>query len=84
MGTHTPGPWQWTDEGQNHFAIFKDRGGVADGMAIIARLRCEENARLIAAAPDLLAVARLFAARNDISERDKAEARAAIRKATDD
>ena len=55
VGTHTPGPWEWKPSGEeaNHFMVVKPKGGF-NGDAIIAHLRCEENARLIAAAPDLL------------------------------
>ena len=80
MTQHTPGPWKTTganitDANRNHVATVTD-GGTTDG---------EANARLIAAAPELLA------ALKDIAETQWAngvpssgalrEARAAIAKA---
>jgi hypothetical protein len=61
--SHTPGPWEWSvDVDYSHFnVIARDTGGVlsiakafrqGDGLPIRER---ECNARLIAAAPDLLA-----------------------------
>lgn len=51
---HTPGPWQWTQHFDPTISIYKD------GFGQIARLydssagTGKANARLIAAAPDLL------------------------------
>jgi hypothetical protein len=61
--TYTPGPWEVRRDSEalssgaritDHFTIVKVKGGIGGGDAIVARLRCEANARLIAAAPDLL------------------------------
>jgi len=55
MSKHTPGPWQWTQHFDPTISIYKD------GFGQIARLydssagTGKANARLIAAAPDLLA-----------------------------
>jgi hypothetical protein len=60
---HTPGPWYWDDEdalpwtdydGVEHAPFLVDRNGhyVMSGSDI--RIPSEANARLIAAAPDLL------------------------------
>ncbi len=54
MSKHTPGPWQWTQHFDPTISIYKD------GFGQIARLydssagTGKANARLIAAAPDLL------------------------------
>lgn len=62
-GKHSSGPWEWRAEGEsNHFSVLKAHDGIAGGPAIIARLRCEANARLIAAAPDLLEALRVVTA----------------------
>ena len=86
MSKHTPGPWQWTQHFDPTISIYKD------GFGQIARLydssagTGKANARLIAAAPDLLdALQRLLNAENDeyltpIGVRNLA--RAAIAKAT--
>ena len=57
MSAHTPGPWNVkADQSEaNHFAVVLPKGGL-QGDAIIAHCRCEANARLMAAAPDLLNV----------------------------
>jgi len=69
MSTHTPGPWRW----MNNEALVADHGRrrailTADGFETCGddgRLRPldidEPNARLIAAAPDLLTFVRAFA-----------------------
>jgi hypothetical protein len=89
---HTPGPWEYRSDGEaaNHFSIVKPQGGF-NGDAIIARLRCEGNAQLIAAAPDLLAAVRSFLEADTAPmgsgdrelnlHRARAEARAALKKA---
>ncbi len=54
MSKHTPGPWQWTQHFDPTISIYKN------GFGQIARLydssagTGKANARLIAAAPDLL------------------------------
>jgi hypothetical protein len=61
--TTTPGPWEVQRVSEafgsgarviDDFMIMKPQGGIGGGPAIIAWLRCEANAYLIAAAPDLL------------------------------
>ena len=65
---HTPGPWRIDDE-QRDFRILAD--GAAAPVAFISRLYREDlppalaNARLIAAAPDLLAALENLAASMD-------------------
>ncbi len=61
MSGHTPGPWMADDGGSGYWGIFQEDD--SDGIAFLTeesgrRLRpaqAEANARLIAAAPDLLA-----------------------------
>jgi hypothetical protein len=89
MGTHTPGPWEFDTEWPNgvtsgsgtklidHFAVIKPNGGLFGRPAVIARLRCEENARLIAAAPDLLYALREIVAYKGPRMPDLSVARAA-------
>lgn len=63
IGQHTPGPW--CHEADGPFATLRILG--ADGEPVATVLgqneRCAENCNLIAAAPDLLAVARAALAR---------------------
>ena len=59
---HTPGPWSWSFESiDQEWAIVMSKGG-----NIVANVnldtRQEANARLIAAAPDMLAALKAFAA----------------------
>ena len=85
MSKHTPGPWQWTQHIDPTISIYKD------GFGQIARLydssagTGKANARLIAAAPDLLEA--LQSIIEDIDSEfgtdcDYNKARAAIAKAT--
>ena len=85
MSKHTPGPWQWTQHFDPTISIYKD------GFGQIARLydssagTGKANARLIAAAPDLLDA--LQSIIEDIDSEfgtdcDYNKARAAIAKAT--
>lgn len=59
---HTPGPWQTTDLGRD-IGIVPTSQPLSRSIAVCSRLYredavdCEANARLIAAAPDLLAAA---------------------------
>ena len=96
---HTPGPWYWDDEdalpwtdydGVEHAPFLVDRNGryVMAGSDI--RIPKEANARLIAAAPDLLEALKTladypsaggYALGPCISECDMREIRAAIAKA---
>ena len=97
---HTPGPWKIEVElGSRHyeFLIAKDAGDRGRGIAI-AETRAgsgseRDNARLIAAAPELLAaletaymalIGYLPAHRNDVTDAAIGAARAAITKATGD
>ncbi len=86
---HTPGPWR-TAGAQNNGAILV-RGSEATSEVAIAlqndrRYSAEANARLIAAAPELLEAAMAFVAPFDgievVKGSDIAKARAAIAKAT--
>lgn len=63
--THTPGPWKYKREASIYspgahadYAIFCDRGTVGNAMRLIGGydkpIETESNARLIAAAPELL------------------------------
>ena len=62
--SHTPGPWHWTDHISPHLSVYASDGNSAvkitepfykDGAGV-----AEANARLIAAAPDLLEVAKAY------------------------
>lgn len=88
MSKHTPGPWGvYLNNDTNQFEIFHDEGRGFGHM--LARVEGEKgrfaaNARLIAAAPDLLEALQDIVARNEIQNwfnLDKA--RAAIAKALD-
>ena len=50
MTQHTTGPWMLRRHGKNHFTVHF----VTDGPGLIADIHRNEDARLIAAAPDLL------------------------------
>jgi hypothetical protein len=90
--THTPGPWHINEELSKRatYLVFSGDGNgylVANvGNYHTDDKECEANARLIAAAPDLLEALRFIA--DDIAEGVKAKgswerlARAAIAKAT--
>ena len=59
MSKHTPGPWKVRNQ---YWIVGPDGGSIckteyADGIAVKSR---EENARLIAAAPDLLEALRVL------------------------
>lgn len=86
---HTPGPWQWTQHFDPTISIYKD------GFGQIARLydssagTGKANARLIAAAPDLLDALKTIVeviGNTEYGEIDRKlavkDARAAIAKAT--
>jgi hypothetical protein len=89
MAKHTPGPWLMKRIDKNHACIYD-----ADGMCVVFNAIAEPhspteaNARLIAAAPELLAACLLWLADeyadNEPGYRDRARAagRAAIAKAT--
>lgn len=85
MSKHTPGPWQWTQHFDPTISIYKD------GFGQIARLydssagTGKANARLIAAAPDLLdALIEIVSAddAHELTQKHIESARAAIAKAT--
>ncbi len=85
MSKHTPGPWQWTQHFDPTISIYKD------GFGQIARLydssagTGKANARLIAAAPDLLAALIEIVSADDaheLTQKHIESARAAIAKAT--
>jgi hypothetical protein len=93
--SHTPGPWrvvlesvdpEWavvTTQGGRIVTNVNLEGGITDAgkPAIMPR---DANARLIAAAPDLLAVLRYIEGRLPAHDtKSIAQARAAIRKATE-
>jgi hypothetical protein len=83
MSKHTPGPWNAADKRpRSHgFSIFADGQYVAFVGDSDAVTPCEDNARLIAAAPDLLlALAQMMDGYKLPSVRK--QARAAIAKAT--
>jgi hypothetical protein len=82
--SHTPGPWFVGDPDRAGARVWATQHG-ADGV-VCARIENRDNARLIAAAPDLLHNLRemvaLFGTPNDGMERDIVEAaEAAIAKA---
>lgn len=61
MTGHTPGPWDYQATAGNHdFSVY---GGETGRDIALVRDFDEANARLIAAAPDLLAFAQYVAAR---------------------
>jgi len=69
MSKHTPGPWSYRDvtaEGTKVYAkIVSGKTGVgfAGAYKILPRAEADANARLIAAAPDLLAALQKIPAR---------------------
>lgn len=86
--SHTPGPWQVDGHrgygGHDGVRVSEPRGYVlAVAISDVPELHAEANARLIAAAPDLLgALSDLYAAGSDASSEAWDGARAAILKAT--
>lgn len=93
---HTPGPWSCIDEGRLDDCVHSDAGEHVEGDIIclspilegyeVSAENWEANARLIAAAPELLEAAMAFIAPFDgievVQDSDIAKARAAIAKAT--
>lgn len=81
MNKHTPGPWTYTDGNMTPVGpqyIIRGRGAaVAEVFA--QRHTAAENARLIAAAPDLLAALRALANTADNADGNFAEYRHALR-----
>ena len=99
MSKHTPGPWSWVknrvgywdlqDEHGNIIADDGSAGGEYSGWLDIGGPECDGNARLIAAAPDLLdalqsaQMAMLgYTHRNEIIQAALDKTAAAIAKAT--
>ena len=87
QGQHTPGPWRSRELGSEGARIFPDYGDIRERGKTIADVRGRDtltdfaNARLIAAAPELLALIRSYATTYPLDEyHDKATA--AIAKAT--
>lgn len=81
---HTPGPWH-TDAGQSFYVFahgsLMEQAGVNNG-PFVCNASTQANARLIAAAPELLdALAALLEDQRDASPPVLAQARAAIAKA---
>lgn len=71
MSAHTKGPWEWFMKGSDHFTLQAVDGDVlfpvADlsdyGLSLKAIIEVTpENARLIAAAPELLSIVQRFVA----------------------
>lgn len=85
--THTPGPWTWGEKFEGLYGSGRDNivlnHGAYDGMWLEYGKRQDANARLIAAAPDLLAALELVAqhGRIDDSEHRMNVVGAAIAKA---
>lgn len=71
MSKHTPGPWVADNgEGYGEADIWRIQPPIGSNVKIVAEMICdsaeaEANARLIAAAPELLEALRLFLAYND-------------------
>lgn len=91
MSAHTPGPWVRTEAPRNTNAAFTIYGSTQLKFPVADVLRtayADDNARLIAAAPDLLAALEAFTKHDDFlgwhPRYDDAVklARDAIRKAT--
>jgi len=53
---HTPGPWQVNDNTLGEFSILNSRGDMRVATVAFGQVADTANARLIASAPDLLAV----------------------------
>jgi hypothetical protein len=85
MSEHTKGPWKTDAEFGHEVVLGRDGAMVAD-CAILHKKRLGEinktNARLIAAAPDLLAALKSVVAIADRKTVEFDDARAAIAKAT--
>ena len=58
MSKHTPGPWK-IKEGQFYCAIRTDSGVIAN-MRYVGQVTNKANARLIAAAPELLSLLKRY------------------------
>ena len=81
MSKHTPGPWS-VDAIETTLVRGPDRYPIADPERHFREItECEANARLIAAAPDLLAALKMMISDWDGEPEDIAEAQDAIRNA---
>jgi len=86
---HTPGPWEVTEYESGDFTITAQGRGPCDGDICGTTMRPEEhdenasyaNARLIAAAPELLEVLEMLVSNVGPSTSDIAVARAGLSKA---
>ena len=82
MNKHTPGPWQIAD-GESRRVYLINHGRDAVGETVYTDTRNPADARLIAAAPDLLAALQsLINDQRDANLPILSQARAAITKAT--
>ena len=72
--SHTPGPWHYAEPNKSHQRpmVWRDSDGylIADcsGATVVGYDEAKANARLIAAAPDLLAACRALCAAYDNGE----------------
>ncbi len=87
---HTPGPWNWhaplPSQGIKHFMVHEKVGDIAEVYNWDHTKASEANARLIAAAPDLLAALQEYMACVPFDETTALgrQAQAAVDKATTD
>lgn len=84
MSKHTPGPWAFVQGGSGDFPTWNVRiatRGVITLPPTASMETMDADARLIAAAPELLEALRPIAERGEISAKIIAKARAAIAKA---
>lgn len=69
MSAHTPGPWDFTVEASGHASVYRAGQNIPRGHKHIAQVcqgefspdEVQANARLLALAPDLLAIVRVIA-----------------------
>lgn len=79
---HTPGPWQVHDNGIGGYAVLNARADMRVANADFGQVADSDNARLIAAAPDLLAACEAALLRDDVADCELGDMlRAAIAKA---
>lgn len=64
----SPGPWDWRDEGGRYAVLEDARGGYVLGHAVEAWEITVADSRLLAAAPELLALMREWAGALDLDE----------------
>lgn len=89
---HTPGPWKWywrKEDGEANCGVFSEKNpGQAYAVARCPRYQKKEqwevDARLIAAAPDLLAALKWYVTGKGKPDLDGSIGRAAISKARGD